>query len=467
VAAPIQRRIAAIFAADVSGYSRLMAASEEATLARLKDYRRIIDGLIAKYRGRFVGSAGDSVLAEFASPVAAVECAVSIQRELGSRNAGLAEHQRMDFRIGINLGDVIVDGRQIYGDGVNIAARLEALAEPGGIAISGNVYEHTAHKIEGISFRARGAQHMKNIPRPVRVYGVDLEGEAGGWLAGLTTQRRHAAMAAFLLVPLVALVWLGAWFYQRSQPEAQSIAVDPASIKTIRDCADCPELVAVPSGTFKMGSAADEEDHQPSEGPTHLVSVTPFAIGRYEVTFGQWDACVAEQACKQSPNDRGWGRGTRPVIYVSWQDTKDFLKWLSSKTGKMYRLPSEAEWEYAARAGSATRFWWGDEVGEDRTNCMDCPGADASRTMPVGSFEGNPFGLYDVHGNVAEWTADCWNGSYAGAPSNGDPWLVGECARRVIRGGAWGLRSVEMRSAYRTGDPRRPAERPARFPSCP
>jgi formylglycine-generating enzyme required for sulfatase activity/class 3 adenylate cyclase len=448
-----ERRIAAIFAADVSGYSRLMAASEEGTLARLKDFRRIIDKEIAQHRGRFVGSAGDSVLAEFASAVTAVECAVAIQRQLGVRNTDLPEHQRMEFRIGINLGDVIVDGKQIYGDGVNIAARLESLAEPGGIAISGSIHEHVAHKLEGVTFEARGRQRIKNIPEPVVVYNVDLQGRPQGWLAGMPRRTRYTAISAAALVPLAIIAGAALWLYPRLSEPSVAVSFDATSVETMRDCPDCPDLVVVPAGSFTMGSHAGEDGHQPSEGPMRVVLISSFAIGRYEVTFGQWDACVAEDACSQVPNDRGWGRSTRPVIYVSWQDIQDFLAWLSRKAGASYRLPSEAEWEYAARAGTTTRFWWGDEVGDNQSNCVDCPGADPRRTVPVGSFAPNPFGLYDVHGNVAEWTADCWNGSYAGAPADGSPWLVGECDNRVVRGGAWGLSSYELRSAYRAGDP--------------
>ncbi len=170
----VERKLTAILAADVVGYSRLMGADEEATVAMLKTYREVMDGFIARHRGRVVSTAGDSVLAEFASPVEAVRCAVSIQQELADRNAALPEDRRMRLRIGVNLGDVIVDGEQIYGDGVNVAARLEGLAEAGGVAISGSVYEQVRNRLS-LGFRHTGEQKVKNIAEPVSVYSIDAD----------------------------------------------------------------------------------------------------------------------------------------------------------------------------------------------------------------------------------------------------------------------------------------------------
>jgi len=445
----LDRHIAAIAFADVSGYSRLMAASEEGTVNRLSAYRRIILDLLVTHQGRVVDTAGDSVLAEFASPLSAVECAIAIQKELATRNAALPEQQRMEFRIGINLSDVLVDGGRIYGDGVNVAARLEGLAEPGGIVISASVHDQVAEKLTEVAFESLGRHRVKNIPHSIGAYAINLHGVAApGLLARVPPPARYAAAAFAVLLLAGTGLWL--WLRPTAAPMRR---VDLGAVKVVRDCPACPELVALPGGRFSMGSAEAEEGHRSNEGPVRSVTVKPFLIGHYEVTFAQWDTCVAEAACRHTPNDRGWGRGTRPVIYVSWNDVQGYLAWLSQKSGKRYRLPSDAEWEFAARAGTATRFWWGDSPGEKLTNCVDCGGADSSRTMPVGSFRPNPFGLHDVHGNVAEWTADCWNGSYAGAPDDGSAWLVGECGRRVVRGGAWGLRSQELRSAYRSGDP--------------
>ncbi|MGQ0663560.1 MAG: SUMF1/EgtB/PvdO family nonheme iron enzyme, partial [Pseudomonadota bacterium] len=413
---------------------------------------------IGEHRGRIVGSAGDSVLAEFASPVAAVQCAVEIQAELGGRNDQLPEPRRMEFRIGINLGDVIVDASQIYGDGVNVAARLEGYAEPGGIAISGSVFDQVGGKLD-VGFASQGRHRVKNIPDKVRIYFVDpTQTGASGTIAFpgrfVRTPAGIASLVGAAAVLVVAGVLLWREFEARQSPGEAVAPRAAAGFRIWRDCADCPELVEIPAGAFQMGASEREAGHRPTEGPVHAVSVAkPFGIGRYEITFAQWDLCVADGGCShQQPNDRGWGRGTRPVIYVNWTDAQEYIAWLSRKTGRAYRLLSEAEWEYAARGGTAARFPWGEEVGANNANCLGCgPGASA-QTMPVGSYPANPFGLYDMHGNVWEWTADCWNGSYGGAPADGSAWTIGECNKRVVRGGAWGLVAEEMRSARRDGD---------------
>ena len=197
-----------------------------------------------------------------------------------------------------------------------------------------------------------------------------------------------------------------------------------------RDCADCGEMVVIPTGSFTMGSGAIYES------PMHKVTIArPFAIGRYEVTFDQWDRCVTDKGCRFKPDDRGLGRGSRPVDNVSWIDAKEFLSWLSSKTGKTYRLPSEAEWEYVARAGTTSSYWWGRDAGQGQANCKDCNSGNALEPMPVGSFKPNPFGVFDTAGNVAEWVEDCWNDSYRGAPQDGSAWAAGQCNWRVLRGG--------------------------------
>lgn len=220
--------------------------------------------------------------------------------------------------------------------------------------------------------------------------------------------------------------------------------------ESFRECAGCPEMVVVPAGEFSMGS--DEN----SESPRHQVKIeAPIAIGKYEVTFAEWDQCVEENGCKDKPDDAGWGRGTRPVIHVSWvQMTEQYLPWLSSKAGRAYRLLTEAEWEYAARAGSTTKYWWGDDIGRKHANCKGCGGEwDGRRTAPVGSFPPNAFGLHDMSGNVWERVMDCANNTYRGAPSDGSPWLSGRCSDRVIRGGSWFIGPHYVRSTNRDSDP--------------
>jgi formylglycine-generating enzyme required for sulfatase activity len=224
---------------------------------------------------------------------------------------------------------------------------------------------------------------------------------------------------------------------------AQSPLPEPGEV--LLDCPDCGELVVVPAGDTDIGS-----NDTPYEKPVHKITIAkPFAIGRREVTFAEWDLCVAAGGCKHQPDDRGWGRGTQPVLDVSWDDAQAYLTWLSQKTGKRYRLPSEAEWEYSARAGTVATFWWGRAVGERNANCEDCGGTPARKAMPGGSFRPNGFGLYDTAGNVAEWVEDCWNDTYRNAPKDGTAWTQGQCRQRVLRGGSFASRANAIRSAAR------------------
>ena len=223
-----------------------------------------------------------------------------------------------------------------------------------------------------------------------------------------------------------------------------------------RDCPDCPEMVVIPSGSFRQGCLSnddDDDDCQDDELPVRDVTIARnFALGVYEVTFAQWDACVARGGCGgYAPSDLSWGRGSRPVINVSWEDAQSYVQWLSVRTGHAYRLPSESEWECAARSGTSTKYWWGDWVGENRANCYGCGSRwDNSSTAPVGSFAASPWGLHDTHGNVWELVQDCWTGSYEGAPSDGSAWDSGKCSARVLRGGSWGYDPRVLRSANRS-----------------
>jgi formylglycine-generating enzyme required for sulfatase activity len=222
-----------------------------------------------------------------------------------------------------------------------------------------------------------------------------------------------------------------------------SAVPEPGEI--FRDCPDCPEMVVVPAGEFKMGSA-----DAVYEKPEHRVVIAnPFAIGRREITFEEWDLCVGSGGCRYRPDDHGWGRGSRPVVDVSWDDAKAFVSWLSQRTQKGYRLPSEAEWEYAARAGTTSQFWWGRASVSGNANCEDCSTTPARQTLPTGSFRPNGFGLFDVAGNAAEWVEDCWNESYRGAPTDGSAWTTGQCRQRGLRGGSFAGKASFVRSAAR------------------
>ena len=243
--------------------------------------------------------------------------------------------------------------------------------------------------------------------------------------------------------------------------------------ETLQECSKCPVMIVVPAGSFTMGSPANEPDRALNEGPQHKVTIAAqFAVGQYELTFDQWDACVADGGCNgYKPSDAGWGSGTRPVINVSWNDANAYVAWLAKKTGKPYRLLSEAEYEYATRAGTTTAYPWGDAVGKDNANCRDC-GTEWDMTTPVGSFPPNNFGLYDMVGNVWEWTQDCYHTSYNGAPTDGSAW-ASDCSQvfkynpyypfdpshatlvkgYVTRGGYDGSLGFAVRSASRVAVP--------------
>ena len=234
----------------------------------------------------------------------------------------------------------------------------------------------------------------------------------------------------------------------------------PRAGQIFRDCAECPEMVVIPAGTFRMGCSNDDCY---GAKPVRVVRIgKQFALGRYEVTFVEWDACIAGGGCGgYRPDDHGWGRARRPVMNLSWEDARSYVHWLSRETGERYRLPSEAEWEYAARAGTTTAYHFGDAPSEicrygnlvdqdyavKYRNVLSCSDGFGQKTAPVGSYAPNAFGLFDVHGNVTELVEDCWNPSYEGAPIDGRAWLAGDCKTRVNRGsgydavptGYWGV----------------------------
>ena len=257
---------------------------------------------------------------------------------------------------------------------------------------------------------------------------------------------------------------------QRSQGKpwdggALAVAAAPKEGEGFKDCSDCPEMVPLPAGSFTMGSSdaeiaalareygKDNEQYFKWESPQHKETIgKPFAVGKFDVTFDEWEACVSGGGCagNRSPSDSGWGKGKRPVINVSWKDAQEYVTWLKRKTGKEYRLLTEAEWEYSARGGKQTRFFWGDDLGKNHANCDGCGSEwDNKQTAPVGKFAPNAFGLYDMAGNVWQWTEDCWNESYHNGPRDEQAVTAGECGRRVLRGGSWNFNPWDVRAAAR------------------
>ena len=212
-----------------------------------------------------------------------------------------------------------------------------------------------------------------------------------------------------------------------------------------------PEMVVIQPGEFLMGDLSGVGNW--GERPVRKVIITrAFAIGKYEVTVEEYNY-FAKTTKRALAGGARTDRGKRPVISVSWEDARSYAEWLSKRGGKAYRLPTEAEWEYAARAGMQTLYWWGNKIGRKRANCDECGSEwDLKQSAPVGSFAANPFGLHDTVGNVWEWTQDCWHANYRGAPADGSPWLGadgGDCNRRVVRGGSWSNDQWLVRSSSR------------------
>ncbi len=211
-----------------------------------------------------------------------------------------------------------------------------------------------------------------------------------------------------------------------------------------------PEMVILRGGRYRRGDLQGDGDLD--EKPAREIRLKPFAIGMYEVTFEEYDR-FCEVTKRPKADDSEWGRGRRPVVNISWTDARDYVRWLSGQTGERYRLPTDAEWEYAARAGTASRFWWGQQAGQGMANCAGCGSLwDGEKTGPVGRFSPNPFGLHDTAGNAWEWVADCFKDSFADAAPQGEAPDDSDCGKRVIRGGAWSFPSREMRSANRWRD---------------
>jgi formylglycine-generating enzyme required for sulfatase activity/class 3 adenylate cyclase len=485
------RRLAAIVAADIAGYSRLMELDEEGTHARVKRIERdLIEPSIAEHHGRLVKTTGDGFIAIFDSPVEAVRCGIVIQQNMVGRNALLLKHHRIEFRIGVNLGDVIIEADDIYGDGVNIASRLEGIANPGQVYISSGIYEQVKNKLV-CGYESLGDRKVKNITEPVRVYRVVADPTA----FHNPGKRRENILIFFLSLTLLVIASGALWYVlqphgklekqasapalppaeipnvvpsspapavkqsapilpplsapepptSQAAPQAQAAAPVPPAVKQATpqlqsasstapatqpmSAVQEPEMSSISGGSFIMGSNDDV-----TEKPTHRVTIKPFAIGKYPTTVHEWNECAAAKACGFVAT----GNDNAPVTNVGWSDAKQFVAWLRGATQKAYRLPSEAEWEYAARGGTQSKYWWGDQFEPGIANCKNCTDiATTEQPVKVGSFKPNPFGLHEMGGGVDQWVEDCWHKSYQGAPTDGSPWVEDECPTHVIRSGSW------------------------------
>jgi formylglycine-generating enzyme required for sulfatase activity/class 3 adenylate cyclase len=459
---PVPRRLAAIVAGDISGYSRLMQIDEEGTHTRVKRIERdLIEPSIVEHHGKLVKTTGDGFIAIFDSPVEAVRCSIVIQQNLVGRNASLPKHHWIEYRIGVNLGDVIIEVDDVYGDGVNIATRLEGIADPGQVYISGGIYEQIKHKLV-CGYESLGDRKVKNITDPVRVYRVLPDPGA----IHQSRKRRENILISLLSLALLVIAGGTLWYMllqQRGQvgdqasapasppaesakapaspapapppPETKQATTPPQSTPSatptqpppkLASSVREPETIPLRGGSFAMGSNEDI-----SERPVHQVTIKPFAIGKFPVSVQEWNACATAKACGFVST----GKDEAPITNVSWSDARQYVAWLAETTGKPYRLPTEAEWEYAARAGTQTKYWWGDQFQADAANCKNC--AANEQPVKVGSLKPNPFGLYDMGGSVDQWVEDCWHKTYQGAPADGSAWVEGQCPSHVLRSGSW------------------------------
>ena len=263
-----------------------------------------------------------------------------------------------------------------------------------------------------------------------------------------TTSPSRVATAALVLQMMTCAVLSAPTLAENLEDHGLTTSLTPGT--RFRDCPACPEMVVLPPGAFFMGAPESEQGRRSNEGPVHSVTIgQAFALGVYEVTFAEWEACVADGGCdgyrpKRRFFGRDWGHPGYPVTRVDPNDIEPYLAWLSQRTGERYRLPSEAEWEYAARAGTTTPYYTGNTMTQEQANYGRY---FVGRPVAVGSYPPNPFGLHDMLGNVAEWCADCWNANYVGAPTDGSAWRSGNCDRYVLRGGHW----ASDAEGFRTG----------------
>jgi formylglycine-generating enzyme required for sulfatase activity/class 3 adenylate cyclase len=536
-----ERRLAAILVADVVGYSRLMQADEEGTLSRLEEIgASIIVPRVAAHRGHIFRTMGDGLLIEFPSVVEAVLCAAEIQEELRLFGNAQSPEQRIQLRIGINIGDVIRKGNDVFGTGVNIAARLESMAEPGSIYISGEAYDQVRDR--PFAFDDLGMKAVKNIARLVRVYRVRpgevtrTSARAANWFP--QSWRLRGAVASFIGLAIVVAAFvlllpttlkkttssdtqpipptetplgsekMSAWAKIKSSDKIDELASyldqfpnslyseyirhrlnalrNHPEITKFRDCINCPEMVVIPPGSFTMGIPQTEIDRYGfslgDSAPLHLVRIArPFALGEFLVTRKQYAIFAKEtgyqgSGCSVLPldgtsrkfdsalswRDPGFAQADdHPVVCVSWDDAVAYVSWLNNKTGGSYRLATEAEWEYAARAGSTAGRYFGSASICEFANVRDqskkllystgqfseCNGAFPN-TSPVGSFPSNGFGLYDMLGNAWEWVEDCWDKSYVDAPVDGAAREKAFCEARIRRGASW---NSDHRYLYNVG----------------
>lgn len=443
-------RLASIVAIDIVGFSTMSERDQRNAARKVENLRERIMQVAQTHGGRLFNTAGDGFMLEFASAGSALGAIQDILDKRGKKEPPI--------RVGAHVGDVVVTATEdLLGHGVNVAARLQELAEAGTALVSAE-FRSMARSSPTAAFQSRGQKPLDNIEQRVQTFEI------------LSKRQRfvRSARRVFAGVAAVAVLGVGLYFspvlyrlIQGVPEEPVAVAETPTQLQTLveeaeiapsyqpgqtfRDCDNCPEMTVLAGGLFVMGSPAGEAQRGGDEGPQREVSIAPFAIGTYEVTFQQWDACLAGGGCNGfSPPDRGWGRGNRPVVGVSWDDAQAYLDWLNRQGGGLrYRLATESEWEYAARAGATDAYATGPRITAQQAVFR------AQQTAPVDAQEPNTFGLRAMHGNVSEWVEDCYVPNYNVAPVDGAAVQADVCARRVHRGGSYGDQAVRLRAAAR------------------
>jgi len=457
-------RLASIVAVDVVGFSTMSERDQRKAAAHVERLRARINAVAESHGGRLFNTAGDGFMLEFSSAGAALG---AVQDLLDKRPKG-----EPPIRVGAHVGDVVVTiTNDLLGHGVNVAARLQALAAPGSALVSSE-FRSMARNSPSAAFQPRGRQPLENIEQKVQTFEILSQRQrtarlmrrvgiglgAAAVIGAIAFATPYAIQLVRQYLPpaptaeAVAPTEAGPSPQPLAAPVATPTAAPAAETPSVqvgqiyRDCAACPDMVVLAGGLYRMGSPASEVGRGEDEGPQREVAIAPFALARTEITFAQWDACVAGGGCNASAgDDRRWGRDAQPAIGLAWTDAQAYVTWLNAQVeaGPRYRLPSEAEWEFGARAGAATAFAFGDALTSAQGVLR------ARRTSAVASVTANALGLSDMHGNAAEWVQDCYAPSYDLAPIDGTAIDGASCPNRVLRGGLFSDLPARARSAAR------------------
>lgn len=451
--------LAIILHADVADSTTLVHLDKELAHQRIRDSFKRLSNAIETYHGRVLELRGDALLASFDRASDAVIAAVSFQTAQTNYIENLQDDIKPSVRVGISMGEVIIADNTVTGAGVVQAQRIEQLAVPGTVCISAAIHEALSRRAL-FDLENLGEQILKGLEHPVHVYRISLkQGESApppealskGKSAYLSWSKAGLVILVAAIVAIAYYYWLKQTAESTSEKRGDESALQSSSNDTsennksdvdgFQDCPQCPVMLIIPSGSFSMGYDMGD----PDEKPVNEVKIDyDLAVSKFEVTFEEWDYCVSEGGCNNYlPKDKDWGRGRQPVIFVSWLDAQSYVMWLRDKTGKNYRLLTEAEWEYAARGGSTTTYPWGVTYDGSKANF----GNLKQKTVPVGSYDPNGYGLYDVVGNVWEWVVDCYDKeSYSTHDSYPAAVLdSSETCKRVVRGGSW---NVDLSDGY-------------------